>query len=60
VRALCEPPTPLSIKIHEAALEIAAQYGYRIDDALILAASPGSDCDILYSEDMQNGQNIGR
>jgi predicted nucleic acid-binding protein len=59
VRALCEPPTPLSINTHEAALEIAAHYGYHIYDALILAAALEADCDVLYSEDMQNAQNIG-
>jgi predicted nucleic acid-binding protein len=36
IRALCESPTTLSIETHEAALEIAARYGYSIYDALIL------------------------
>jgi predicted nucleic acid-binding protein len=58
IRALCEPPTPLSIKTHEAALEIATRYGYQIYDALILAAALDADCDTLYSEDMQDGQTI--
>ena len=47
IRALCESPTPLSIETHEAALEIAARYGYHIYDALILAAALEADCDIL-------------
>jgi predicted nucleic acid-binding protein len=59
IRALCETPTPLSIETHQAALEIAARYGYQIYDALILAAALESHCDILYTEDMQNGQSIG-
>jgi predicted nucleic acid-binding protein len=59
VRALCAPPTALSVETHEAALQIAAQYGYHIYDALILAAALDADCDILYSEDMQNGQTVG-
>jgi hypothetical protein len=54
-----EPPTHLSIQTHKAALEIAAQYGYHIYDALILAAALDADCDTLYSEDMQSGQTIG-
>ena len=58
-RALCEPPGPLSIQTHEAALDIAVRYGYHIHDALILAAALAADCDVLYSEDMQNGQKIG-
>ncbi len=59
VRVLCEPATPLSVKTHEAALDIAAQFGYQIYDALILAAALDAQCDILYTEDMQNGQKVG-
>jgi predicted nucleic acid-binding protein len=59
VRVLCEPATPLSVKTHEAALDIAAQFGYQIYDALILAAALDAQCDILYTEDMENGQKIG-
>lgn len=59
IRALCEPPTRLSVETHEAALEIAARYGYHFYDALILAAAIEAGCDILYTEDMQHGQTIG-
>jgi predicted nucleic acid-binding protein len=58
VQVLNEPPAPLSVKTHEAALAIAARYGYQIYDALILAAALHADCDTLYSEDMQDGQTI--
>jgi predicted nucleic acid-binding protein len=59
VRDLCESPIPVSIETHEAALEISARYGYHIYDALILAAALEANCDILFTEDMQNGQSIG-
>jgi predicted nucleic acid-binding protein len=59
IRTLCESPTRLSIETHEAALEIAARYGYHLYDALILAAAIEAGCDILYTEDMQHGQSIG-
>jgi predicted nucleic acid-binding protein len=59
IRVLCDAPAALSIHTHEAALEIAAQYGYHIYDALILAAALEAECDILYSEDMHDGQSIG-
>ena len=59
VRVLCEPPIALSVNIHEAALKIAAQYGYQIYDASILAAALSEDCDLLYSEDMQHSQQLG-
>ena len=59
VRTLCEPPTPLTVGIHDAGLAIAAQYGYHIYDSLILAAALDAECDTVYSEDMQDGQKIG-
>lgn len=59
VRVLCEPPIALSVNTHEAALKIAAQYGYHIYDALILAAALEEECDLLSSEDMQNAQRFG-
>jgi predicted nucleic acid-binding protein len=59
VRTLCEAPAALTVETHEAALEIAEQYGYHIYDALILAAALDADCDTLYTEDMQNGQRVG-
>jgi predicted nucleic acid-binding protein len=59
IRSLCEPAEPLTVEIHEAALKIAAKYGYNIYDALILAAAIDAGCDTVYSEDMQDGQKIG-
>ena len=56
IRTLCPSPVPLTIEIHEAALRIAAQYGYHIYDALIAAAALEGDCATLYSEDLQDGQ----
>ena len=59
IRRLCQPATPLTVRVHEAALKIAADTGYHIYDALILAAALDAGCDTLYSEDMQDGQRIG-
>lgn len=59
IRSLCQPVTPLTVRVHEAALEIAADSGYNIYDALILAAALDAGCDTVYSEDMQDGQKIG-
>jgi predicted nucleic acid-binding protein len=58
VRILCESPIALSVSIHDAALKIAGQYGFHIYDALILAAALDQNCDVVYSEDMQNGQRL--
>jgi predicted nucleic acid-binding protein len=59
IRTLCELPRSLTVEIHESALEIAARYGYQFYDALILASAINAECDVLYSEDMQDGQKIG-
>jgi predicted nucleic acid-binding protein len=50
---------PLVVETHERALAIAQRYGYRIFDALIIAAALEASCETLYSEDMQDGQRIG-
>ncbi len=59
VRELCAPVLPITIRTHEAALQIAQRFGYRIYDSLLLAAATEANCTTLYSEDMQNGQVIG-
>ncbi len=58
IRALCGPPAPLTVEIHDAALRIAERYGYHIYDALILSAALDAGCGLLYSEDMQDGDKI--
>jgi predicted nucleic acid-binding protein len=58
IRALCEPPVPVTVEVHESALHIAQRYGFHIYDALILAAALDRGSTILYSEDMQDGQRV--
>jgi len=58
IRSSCDAVMPLTVETHEAALRIAARYGYHIYDALILASAIEAGCDIVYSEDMQDGQRI--
>jgi predicted nucleic acid-binding protein len=59
IRALCLTPAPLTLAIHERALDIAASHRYNIYDALILAAAIDAECNTLYSEDMHDGHAIG-
>lgn len=42
----------------ERACQIADKYKYSFYDSLIIAAALSSNCKILYSEDMQDGQAI--
>lgn len=41
--------------VFEAALDLAADHGLQIFDAIILAAAADARCDLLLSEDLQNG-----
>jgi predicted nucleic acid-binding protein len=58
VRILFPAPVAIAMDTHEAALEIAQQYGFGIYDALIAAAALKARCAVLYSEDMQDGQVV--
>ncbi|WP_294539205.1 PIN domain-containing protein [uncultured Rhodoblastus sp.] len=59
-RDLVGDVAPLTLAIHEAALELARRDGINIFDALIVAAAREAGCDVLYSEDMQHGRVFGR
>jgi predicted nucleic acid-binding protein len=48
----------LTVRIHRAALELAARYKLGIYDANILAAAGESGCAVVYSEDMHHGMSI--
>lgn len=57
-RVLCPSPLPITIEVHEAAIEIAEKHGYGIYDALVVAAALRAGCETLYSEDLHDGQTI--
>ncbi|MEW6079249.1 MAG: PIN domain-containing protein [Thermodesulfobacteriota bacterium] len=59
IRSLCHI-LPLTPETHETGLQVARQYDLNIYDAMIVAAALIEDCNILYSEDMQNGLVIDR
>jgi len=46
---------PLTLDTHETGLELAERYGFSIYDAMIVAAAIEAGCDVLWSEDMQDG-----
>jgi predicted nucleic acid-binding protein len=58
IRILCPDPIPISVGMHDTSLGIAERYGFSIYDSLVIVAALEADCDTLYSEDMQSGQNI--
>jgi predicted nucleic acid-binding protein len=57
---LCPTPVPITLEVHETALQIAQRYGYGIYDSLSIAAALSSGCDTFYSEDLQDSQEIDR
>jgi predicted nucleic acid-binding protein len=50
---------PVTVDVHERAVEIARRHQFSIYDACILAAAEKAGCRTIYTEDMQNGQVIG-
>jgi predicted nucleic acid-binding protein len=48
----------LTVRVHHAALELAARYKLGIYDANILAAAAEMGCTAVYSEDMQHSMSI--
>jgi predicted nucleic acid-binding protein len=58
IRILCPDAISLTIGIHEDAVRIAEQYRYQIYDALILASALKANCNVIFSEDLRDGQLI--
>jgi predicted nucleic acid-binding protein len=58
LRIFCPDPVPLTIEIHERAVQIAERYGYCIYDSLVIAAALHAKASVLYSEDMRDRQVI--
>lgn len=54
-----DPALPLTAATHRAALALARDHGLSFYDALIVASAIEAGCDTLFTEDMQNGRNIG-
>ncbi|MFP5226806.1 MAG: PIN domain-containing protein [Acidobacteriota bacterium] len=58
IRALCEPPVPITVEMHDKAVAIAQRFKFHIYDSLVIAAALACRCSVLYSEDMQDGQKV--
>lgn len=57
IRVVCEV-VPITVETHDLGLEIAERYGFSIYDSLIVASALLAGCEILFSEDLQDGQRI--
>lgn len=49
---------PLTVETQARAVELARRHQVHIYDATIIAAAEQAGCDVLYSEDMQDGATI--
>ena len=58
VEELCGPALPMTAELQRRAVALAAQYNFRIYDAAIIASALEAGCSVLYTEDLQHGQNI--
>jgi predicted nucleic acid-binding protein len=50
--------TPITVASHENGLVLAKRYKFSIFDAMIVASALEAGCQVLWSEDMQNGMII--
>jgi predicted nucleic acid-binding protein len=49
---------PLTLETHESGLRLAERHGLSVYDAMIVASAIQAGCDVLWSEDMQDGMAI--
>jgi predicted nucleic acid-binding protein len=57
VHAVCDV-VPLSEATHDRGLAVCERYGFSIYDSMIVASAPLAGCEVLFSEDLQDGQSI--
>jgi predicted nucleic acid-binding protein len=57
IRAVCRTE-PLELETHELSLTWAERYGFAIYDAMILASAKLAGCQVVFTEDLQDGQVI--
>ncbi|WP_027149080.1 PIN domain-containing protein [Methylobacter tundripaludum] len=57
VRAVCQTQA-LTVDTHDRGLDIAERFGFSLYDSMIVSSALQSGCTVLYSDDMQHGQEI--
>jgi len=58
VRLLCEEPIALTTALHDQAVLLAEQHGLVVDDAMVVSAALAARCEVLFTEDMQDGRRF--
>jgi predicted nucleic acid-binding protein len=57
IRGICGVE-PVTLETHLRGLDLADRYGFSVYDSMIVAAALLAGCEILYSEDWQDGERI--
>lgn len=57
IRRICGVE-PVTLDTHLRGLDLAERHGFSVYDSMIVAAALLAGCEILYSEDWQDGQRI--
>ena len=57
VRAVCHVES-VSLETHDRGITLSERYGFAIYDSMILASALLAGCNILFTEDLQDGQII--
>lgn len=57
VRAVCHVES-VSLETHDRGFTLSERYGFTIYDSMILASALLAGCNVLFTEDLQDGQSI--
>lgn len=58
IRTLSRAIHPLDLETHSGAIKLASQCGLSFYDALIVSSALLAKCEVLYTEDLQDGLSI--
>jgi len=58
IKVICDDIIPIHIETIEKALDLNSKYGYSYYDCLMLASALEYECQIIFTEDMKDGQLI--
>jgi predicted nucleic acid-binding protein len=57
IRAVCRVE-PITLETHDRGFALSERYGFPIYDSMILASALLAGCDRVFTEDLQDGQDI--
>ena len=57
IRAVCRVE-PITLETHDRGFALSERYGFSIYDSMILASALLAGCDLVFTEDLQDGQDI--